>query len=478
MEIDNHGESNGNTGGVKKNQFHLYPVSAGDSGEGLPYAPVDWPFPGDTWSWKVGQRIANHGHFLDRYLYPPLRFQKAKRASFSFKSKLSVEQYVRATFPGADIEAFFSSFSWKVPAKKISGTEEELTIVDMPSEEEIVEDLGSDSPIGSLACKAGNKKCRSLVEASNFPSEAMACDVCCSEPGFCRDCCCILCCKTTNSAYGGFSFIRCEAMISNGIICGHMAHIECALRSYMAGTVGGSIGLDAEYYCRRCDKRTELVSHVTKLFRSCESIDSRDAVEKILSVGACVLRGSQKTSAKGLLRRIEFAMSKLKSVTQLGDIWKTEDISAVTAGGLSNHGNDLSDVKNYHETPGSGTGSPQILSGNFNLEIDSLKLEEEIDQVLRALRKAQQTEYKIAEERLLGQKNCLLNLYQQLNKERSELSMATSSDDQDALLEAVLKRVDQIKREIVKLRDMEEVAKGFGKTSKDILDQHFGFETE
>lgn len=150
----------------------------------------------------------------------------------------------------------------------------------------------------------------------------------------------------------------------------------------------------------------------------------------------------------------------------------------VSLGGLSNHGSDVSEVKNYHETPGSGTGSPQILSGNFNLEIDSLKLEEEIDQVLRALRKAQQTEYKIAEERLLAQKNCLLNLYQQLHKERSELSMATSSDDQDALLEAVLKRVDQIKREIVKLRDMEVVAKGFGKTSKDILDQHFGFETE
>lgn len=132
MEIDNHGESNGNAGGVKKNQFHLYPVSAGDSGEGLPYAPVDWPFPGDTWSWKVGQRIANHGHFLDRYLYPPLRFQKAKRASFSFKSRLSVEQYVRATFPGADVDAFFSSFSWKVPAKKFSGTEGQLLFNAVP----------------------------------------------------------------------------------------------------------------------------------------------------------------------------------------------------------------------------------------------------------------------------------------------------------------------------------------------------------
>lgn len=122
MEIDNPSQSNGNTGGVKKNQLHLYPVSLGGSGEGLPYAPVDWPFPGDTWSWKVGQRVAIHGHFMDRYLYPPTRFQKNKKGGFCFKSKTSVEQYVRETFPGADVDAFFSSFSWKVPAKKLSGT--------------------------------------------------------------------------------------------------------------------------------------------------------------------------------------------------------------------------------------------------------------------------------------------------------------------------------------------------------------------
>lgn len=146
-------------------------------------------------------------------------------------------------------------------------------------------------------------------------------------------------------------------------------------------------------------------------------------------------------------------------------------------GGMSNRENDVSEVKNYQETPKSGNGSPQISSGNFNLQIDSQKLEEEIDQVLRALRKAHQTEYRIAEERLLAQKNCLLNLYRQLDKERSELSMHTSSDD-NALLEAVLKRVDQIKREMVKLRDMEVVAKGFGKTSKDILELQFGIETE
>lgn len=478
MEIDNPSQSNGNTGGVKKNQLHLYPVSLGGSGEGLPYAPVDWPFPGDTWSWKVGQRIATHGHFMDRYLYPPTRFQKNKKGGFCFKSKTSVEQYVRETFPGTDVDAFFSSFSWKVPAKKLSGTGgavEDLTMFEIPSEE-MEEALRLASPIGSLACKAGNKKCRSLVEASNFPSEAMDCDICCSEQGFCRDCCCILCCKTTNSAYGGYSFIRCEAMVSDGLICGHVAHIECSLRSCMAGTVGGSFGLDAEYFCRRCDNRTELVSHVSKLLQSGESIDSREDVEKMLRLGFCVLRGSQKTSSKGLLCRIEIAMEKLKSGAQLVDIWRTEGVSAVSAGGMSNE-NDVSEVKNYQETPKSGNGSPQISSGNFNLQIDSQKLEEEIDQVLRALRKAQQTEYRIAEERLLAQKNCLLNLYRQLDKERSELSMHTSSDD-NALLEAVLKRVDQIKREMVKLRDMEVVAKGFGKTSKDILELQFGIETE
>jgi hypothetical protein len=39
-----------------------------------------------------------------------------------------------------------------------------------------------------------------------------------------------------------------------------------------------------------------------------------------------------------------------------------------------------------------------------------------------------------------------------------------------------LSRVDQIKREMTKLKDMEEVAKGFGRTFKDILKEHFGLE--
>ncbi|KAL6975372.1 hypothetical protein U1Q18_024167 [Sarracenia purpurea var. burkii] len=481
MEIDIPGESNGNARGVKEIRFDLYPVSIGDSGKGLPYAPVDWPNPGDIWSWKVGRRIANKGNFLDRYLYLPSRLQEPGRKRCAFASKLSVKQYVKATFPGADVGAFFASFSWKIPAKTLSGikgSEEDLTMFMVPSDDETAEHLGPNSQLGAVACKAGNKMCSSLIEARNSPAETMACDVCCSEPGFCRDCCCILCCRTTKLAYGGYSFIKCEVKIGSGIICGHIAHIDCALRSYMAGTVGGSIGLDAEYYCRRCDMRTELISHVTKLLQTCKSIDSRDEIAKILNIGSCVLRGSKKRSAKSLLHSIELAMVKLKSGTHLEDIWETEDMLAVTAGGPSNHGNNELEVTDDEETPNFETGSPQILSGNFDLQIESLKLDDEIDRVLQALRKAQESEYKIAEERLLAQKNYLLKLHEQLNKERSKLSARTSSNDPDALLDAVLNRVDQIKREIMKLRDMEEVAKGFGRISKDILNEHFGLETD
>ncbi|XP_028114302.1 uncharacterized protein LOC114312294 isoform X1 [Camellia sinensis] len=481
MEIDNPIESNGSTAGVKENGLRLYPVSATDSGEGLPYAPEDWPNPGDVWSWKVGKRVAHSGCFLDRYLYLPKRLQEPMRKRGGFASKLSVEHFVRASFPGADVDAFFASFSWKIPAKKLhvnKGSEEELNAVITLLPEEISEQLGSDSQFGAVGCKAGNKICNSLVETRDSALEPMACDICCSEPSFCRDCCCILCCKTINSSYGGYSFIKCEAMVGYNIICGHVAHIDCALRSYMAGTVGGSIGLDAEYYCRRCDMRTDLVPHVTKIFRTCESIDSRDDIEKILNVGSCVLRGSQKTSAKSLLLRIEMAMAKLKSGTYLENIWKTEDISAVTAGGLSDRGHNALEVTNRRESLEFGIGSPQILSTNFDPRIESLKLEDEIDRVLHSLRKAQESEYKIAEERLCAQKNYILNLYQQLDKERFEHSTHSSSNDPDALLEATRNREDRIKWEIIKLREMEEVGKGFGKTSKNILKEHFGLQTE
>ncbi|KAK1281098.1 hypothetical protein QJS04_geneDACA004698 [Acorus gramineus] len=153
--------------------------------------------------------------------------------------------------------------------------------------------------------------CRLRLKARAFSLAAMDCDICCSEVGFCCDCCCILCCKTIDWAYGGYSYIRCEATVNEKHICGHVAHLDCALRSYMAGTVGGSIGLDVEYYCRRCDKKTDLISHVVKLLQTCEALDTRDDIEKILNVGLCILRGSEQMRAKSLLNRIGSILTKV-----------------------------------------------------------------------------------------------------------------------------------------------------------------------
>ena len=102
------------------NGFRLFPVSPHESGEGLPYAPADWPLPGDIWSWKVGKRIiASGGYFLDRHLFLPERLQTKPRGR-GFVSKVSVEQYVRETFPGQDVKAFFELFSWRIPCKSPS----------------------------------------------------------------------------------------------------------------------------------------------------------------------------------------------------------------------------------------------------------------------------------------------------------------------------------------------------------------------
>lgn len=107
-----------------------------------------------------------------------------------------------------------------------------------------------------------------------------------------------------------------------------------------------------------------------------------------------------------------------------------------------------------------------------------MKLDEEIDQVLEALRKSQEFEYKLAEERLYAQKKYLCDLYQQLEKEKTGLTRHVSSTNHDDLLSAVLSRVNQIKQEVAKLKVMEEVAKGFGKTSKSILEEHYGLESD
>ncbi|KAK4357088.1 hypothetical protein RND71_022698 [Anisodus tanguticus] len=464
VEIDSPAACNGDTPSTNKNGLHLYPVSANDSGEGLPYAPENWPSPGDKWAWKVGKRLTSAGYFLDRYLYPPKRL-RAKRSVFA--SRLSVEQYVRSEFASVDINEFFASFSWKIPSKLLKGD----WYAEVTSS-----GLKSDSQLASISCKAGNSMCASLVVGDPSP-EVMICDICCSEPGFCRDCCCVYCFKTISSAYGGYSYIRCEATVIDGCICGHIAHIDCALRAYMAGTVGGSINLDAEFCCRRCDSRTDLVPHVIKLLNICGSIDSRDDIEKVLSVGICILRGSRKTNAKELLCHIKSAMTKLHKGACIGDVFKEEEF--MDANGGTPHLDTGTSVCTHHgESALSERSSPEKMTSNFDCRVESLKLEDEIDQVLQALRKSQEFEYRLAEERLFAQKNYIMNLFEQFDEERSDLSSHTSMVETETSLDVVLKRVDQIKREALKLKEMKQVQNGFGSTSKEILKDYFGLETE
>lgn len=138
----------------------------------------------------------------------------------------------------------------------------------------------------------------------------------------------------------------------------------------------------------------------------------------------------------------------------------------------------MAEVTNHQDLLDSVIRSPHTVSLSLDYRAEVLKLEDEIDQALHELQKSQASEYKIAEERLYAQKGYLHNLYQQLERERSEWTHCKSIKKKDVLLDAVLNRVDQIKQEVAKLKDMEQVAKGFGRTSKRILREHFGLEIE
>ncbi|WZY93032.1 hypothetical protein YC2023_065361 [Brassica napus] len=88
------------------------PVS---SGQGLPFAPVDFPSPGDVWTWRVGRRVSATGFHKDRFLILPERL-KMKNAPKSFASTNTLSRYLETNFPEMDVNAFFASFSWNIPA--------------------------------------------------------------------------------------------------------------------------------------------------------------------------------------------------------------------------------------------------------------------------------------------------------------------------------------------------------------------------
>ncbi|XP_010649911.1 uncharacterized protein LOC100257987 isoform X3 [Vitis vinifera] len=145
MEADIPNETNGFTSGIKKNDLDICPVSPLASGEGLPYAPVDWPNPGDTWSWKVGRRVNKSGFYQDRYLFLPRRLQNSSHRRESFSSKLSLKRYVQKQDPNINIAAFFGSFSWRVPPKRVTPSSITLEVCPQPGKE-VDQEVGKKSP--------------------------------------------------------------------------------------------------------------------------------------------------------------------------------------------------------------------------------------------------------------------------------------------------------------------------------------------
>lgn len=133
-------------------------------------------------------------------------------------------------------------------------------------------------------------------------------------------------------------------------------------------------------------------------------------------------------------------------------------------------GKDAPEISNSKAAPDAYMSSGQ--------RSESQRLEDEVDEVLLALRESQLSEYKIAEEKLYAQKSCVLNLYRQLEEGRSQLLRGISSANTDASVDNVVTTADQITQEVKKLREMEKVAKGFGKTPKEILKDHFSIEVE
>lgn len=58
------------------------------------------------------------------------------------------------------------------------------------------------------------------------------------------------------------------------------------------------------------------------------------------------------------------------------------------------------------------------------------------------------------------------------------MTQRTSKQEPDVLMDTITSRIGQIKNEIMKLKDMAEVAIGFGRTSKSILKEYYDLDVE
>lgn len=122
---------------------------------------------------------------------------------------------------------------------------------------------------------------------------------------------------------------------------------------------------------------------------------------------------------------------------------------------------------------------PVYITGDHNAM--SAKFEDDIDLSLQELKKSQEAEYRLAEEKLYSQKDYILSAYRRLESERAELAYPgplSPTTNYSTILSNVLNRVDQVKREEEKLKTMLKVARGFGKTPISVTQELFGLSAD
>ena len=121
---------------------------------------------------------------------------------------------------------------------------------------------------------------------------------------------------------------------------------------------------------------------------------------------------------------------------------------------------------------------PVFITGDHNAV--SVQIEDDIDHSLKELKRSQEAEFRLAEQKLYSQKDYVLRLYRQLDTERSELADPVPLSDTSrysVLLSNIMSRLEQVKREEEKLKAMLKVSKGFGKTPANVK-EHFGLPVE
>ncbi|KAM7278096.1 hypothetical protein ACFE04_005230 [Oxalis oulophora] len=150
-------------------------VSPGTFGIGLPYAPENWPNPGDIWSWRVGKRVQKEGYFNDRFLTLPESLAGINNSRSSFGSKPAVERYIIDNFPGADVEAFFASFTWKIrstedPRPKLRA--QPISSIPDPSTQGPTDGTGTQGNVVTPTTEERSKRKAAIKAAANIATPA------------------------------------------------------------------------------------------------------------------------------------------------------------------------------------------------------------------------------------------------------------------------------------------------------------------